>query len=144
MIGFDLNNLAKMSKKKIFISYDYSHDKHYKNLLLAWDKNYDFDFSFKDHSIDISVNSTNPTYIKSVIRRSIENSTYFLVIVGTKTYKSNWVLWEISKAHELGKKIIVVKTHRLNRSPEELFGIGAAWAMSFTYLSISAAILHSK
>jgi hypothetical protein len=27
-----------MAKKKVFISYDYDNDKHYKNLLLAWDK----------------------------------------------------------------------------------------------------------
>lgn len=133
-----------MAKKKIFISYDYSNDKHYKNLLLAWDKNYDFDFSFKDHSIDISVNSTNSAYIKSVIRRSIKDAKYFLVIVGKKTYQSNWVAWEIAKATQIGKKIIVVKTDRLNRSPDELYGIGAAWAMSFTYLSISDAISQAK
>jgi len=46
-----------MAKKKIFISYDYDNDKHYKNLLVAWDKNNLFDFSFYDASVDVSVDS---------------------------------------------------------------------------------------
>ena len=31
--------------KKIFISYDYNSDKHYKNLFKAWDTNGTFDFN---------------------------------------------------------------------------------------------------
>lgn len=127
-------------KKKVFISYNYDNDKHYKNLLLAWDANKLFDFSIKDHSADVSINSTNAAAIKSVISRYINEATYFLVIVGSKTHKSDWVKWEIGKALELGKKIVVVKTDRENTSPTELFGIGASWAMSFTYQSIIDAI----
>jgi hypothetical protein len=133
-----------MAKKKIFISYDYDHDRHYKNLLLAWNKHRDFDFSFKDHSIDISVNSTSARYIKTVIVNAIRAVPYFLVIVGAKTYKSNWVAWEINKAVEMNKRIVAVKTDRLNRSPDELMGVGASWAMSFTYLSISGAIFDAR
>lgn len=133
-----------MAKKKIFISYDYSNDKHFKNLLLAWNRNSDFDFSFKDHSVDISINSSNPSYIKSIISRSIKEATYFLIIVGKRTYQSNWVAWEIAKAYELGKKIIVVKTDKCNRTPVELYGIGASWAMSFTFLNISYALQAAR
>lgn len=128
------------SKKKIFVSYDYDNDKHFKNLLLAWDANKLFDFSMNDHSADVSINSTNASVIKSVISRFINEATYFLVIVGTKTYSSNWVKWEIFKAIELKKKIIVVKTDKLNITPEGLLGSGVSWAHSFTYDSISNAI----
>lgn len=38
-------------KKKLFVSYD--NDKHYKNLLLAWDGNKLFEFSMHDHSADV-------------------------------------------------------------------------------------------
>ena len=127
-------------KKKVFISYDYDNDKHYKNLLLAWDAHTLFDFSINDHSADVSVNSTNAQYIKSVISRYINDATYFLVIIGPNTYKSSWVRWEISKAVELNKRIVAVKTDRENRSPDELLGIGASWAMSFSYVSIVTAI----
>lgn len=127
-------------KKKVFISYNHDTDKHYKNLLLAWDANKLFDFSIHDHSADVSINSTNATAIKSVLSRYINAATYFLVIVGANTHKSAWVKWEIEKAVELKKRIIAVKTDRENTSPAELFGIGASWAMSFTYDAITKAI----
>lgn len=130
-------------KKKVFISYDYDNDKHYKNLLLAWDKNKLFDFSIHDHSADVSVNSTDASAIKRTISRYINEATYFLIIVGKKTHKSDWVTWEVEKAFELKKKIIAVKTDRENTSPSALLGIGASWAMSFTYDSITKAIAES-
>lgn len=127
-------------RKRVFVSYDYDNDRNYKNLLIAWDANKLFDFSIRDHSADVSINSTNASAIKSVISRYINEATYFLVIVGAKTHKSAWVKWEINKAVELGKRIIAVKLDRENTSPTELLGVGASWAMSFTYISITNAI----
>jgi len=129
-----------MAKKKIFVSYDYDNDKHYKNLLLAWDANNKFDFSMYDHSVDVSVDSTNAAAIKRVISARINESTYFLCIVGSKTHKSDWVAWEIAKAIELEKKIVAVKVDSSYTSPAGLLGVGASWAMSFTFDSISNAI----
>lgn len=129
-----------MAKKKVFVSYDYDNDRNYKNMLLAWDANKKFDFSIYDHSVDVSVNSTNAAAIKRVISARISQSTYFLCIVGKKTHKSGWVAWEIDKAVELKKKIVAVKIDSTYTSPAGLLGIGASWAMSFTYDSISSAI----
>ena len=129
-----------MAKKKVFVSYDYKHDKHYKNLLLAWDANKQFDFYLYDQSVDVSVDSTDAAAIKRVISARINSSTYFLCIVGKHTYKSGWVAWEIDKAVELGKKIVAVKTDRSNTTPAGLYGVGASWAMSFTFDSIKKAI----
>jgi len=126
--------------KKIFISYDYDNDKHYKNLLKAWDANGTFDFNFDDHSADISINSTDAAAIKRAISAKINNATYFLCIVGTQTHNSSWVKWEIEKAVELNKKIVAVKTSNTNTTPDALFGVGAKWAMSFTEASIVSAI----
>lgn len=129
-----------MAKKTIFISYDYDNDKHFKNLLVAWDKNDLFDFKFYDSSVDVSVNSTDANYIKQVITNRIKNSNQVLVIVGAETNKSGWVKWEINKAHELGKKLIAVKTNSSNTSPDSIFGKGASWSMSFTFEGIRNAI----
>lgn len=126
--------------KKVFVSYDYDNDKHYKNLLLAWDKNNDFDFTMEDHSADVSINSTDAAAIKRAISRKINSSTYFLCIIGEKTHKSNWVKWEIDKAVELSKKIVAVKISSTYTSPDEILGVGASWAMSFTFDSIKNAI----
>lgn len=129
-----------MAKKKVFISYDYDNDKHYKNLLLAWDANKEFDFSFYDQSVDVSVDSTDVAAIKRVISARISNSTYFLCIVGKHTHKSGWIAWEIGKAVELKKKIVAVKTAKDNDTPSALYGVGAKWALSFTFDSIKNAI----
>lgn len=128
------------NKKKVFISYDYVNDKHYKNLLLAWDANSRFDFYISDYSADVSINSTNAAAIKSTISRYINEGTVFLVIVGAKTHQSDWIKWEIKKAVELNKKIVAVKTDRDNITPSELYGVGASWAFSFTHNAINQSL----
>lgn len=129
-----------MSKKKTFISYDYDNDRSYKNLLLAWDKNKLFDFYISDVSTDVSIDSYNSTAIKRAISTKINEGNYFLCIIGKHTFNSSWVKWEIDKAVELKKKIIAVKIENDNISPSNIIGIGASWALSFSFESISKAI----
>lgn len=129
-----------MAKPKIFISYDYDNDKHYKNMLVAWDKNDEFDFAFSDHSADVSIQSTNADAIKRAISAKINSATHFLCIVGAKTSKSGWVVWEIDKAKELKKKLVAVKTASDNPTPSGLLNSGASWAMSFTFDAIKKAV----
>ena len=129
-----------MAKKKIFVSYDYDNDKHYKNILLAWDKNSEFDFGFSDQSADVSIQSNNAIAIKRAISAKIKSATYFLCLVGEETSRSSWVNWEIDKAIELKKKLVAVKISPTNAAPSGLLGVGAAWAMSFTFNAIKNAI----
>ncbi len=129
-----------MAKKKIFISYDYDNDKHYKNLLLAWDENSEFDFGFSDQSADVSIQSTDAAAIKRAISAKINAATYFLCLVGSKTSKSGWVTWEIEKAKDLKKKLVAVKISSGNTTPIGLLNAGASWAMSFTFDAIKKAI----
>ena len=126
--------------KKIFISYDYDHDRHYKNMLLAWDENSEFDFGFSDYSADVAINSTDEAVIKRAISAKISAATYFLCLVGTYTHNSDWVDWEIEKAIDLKKRLVAVKTTSTNSTPQRLIGAGASWAMSFTFDSIKKAI----
>lgn len=129
-----------MAKPTVFISYDYDHDRHYKNLLLAWDKNKEFDFSFYDSSVDVSVNSDDPAAVRRVISARISSSSRFLCIVGQHTNKSSWVDWEINKAIELKKKLVGVKIDRSYTTPAALLGVGASWALSFAFSSIKDAL----
>ena len=129
-----------MAKKKVFISYDYDNDKHWKNLLAAWDKNGDFDFTFYDASVDVSVDSTSASVIKRVISARISSAPRFLCIIGKSTHKSGWVKWEIEKAVALKRKIIAVKTESENISPGAILGVGASWAMSFSFAAIKKAV----
>lgn len=129
-----------MAKKKVFISYDYDNDKTYKNLLLAWDANDDFDFSFYDTSVDVSVDSDDAAAIKRVISARINSSPRFLCLIGKKTYKSDWIDWEIKKAIDLKKKLIAVKINKDNTAPSAILNQGASWALSFTFEGIKNAI----
>jgi len=129
-----------MAKRKIFISYDYDNDRNYKNMLLAWDKNQDFDFGFSDQSADVSIDSNDAAAIKRAISAKINDATYFLCLVGKRTNASRWVSWEITKAVELKKKIVAVKIDPTNTTPNGLLNVGAKWAMSFSFDSIKKAI----
>ena len=129
-----------MAKKKIFISYDYDNDRNYKNLLVAWDANKEFDFGFSDQSADVSIESTDAVAIKRAISAKINDATIFLCLVGKHSYKSKWIEWEISKAIELKKKIVAVKIEPSNTAPAGLLNIGAKWALTFTFDAIKKAI----
>ena len=132
-----------MAKRKVFISFDYENDRHYKNLLVAWDKNKQFDFSFYDGSVTKPVNSQNAGPIRRVISQRISSCPRFLCIIGPKTYLSDWVAWEIDKAVGLNRKLIAVKTRNSNTSPANLLGKGASWALSFTFEAIKTALDES-
>lgn len=129
-----------MTKMIMFISFDYENDKHYKNLLVAWDQNDLFDFEFYDESVSVAVNSDDAKYIRSVIRKKIEVADALLCIVGEETHKSGWCAWEIETAKGLKKGLLGVKTDPTNESPVELLGSGACWAMSFAFEEIKKAI----
>jgi hypothetical protein len=132
------------AKKKVFISYHFDKDCHYKNLLLAWNNNSHFDFHMRDLSADVSVHSTDASTIKRIISTKINKGNYFVVLVGPETHTCEWVKWEITKAKELKKKIVAVKIDRRHEAPEELYGAGAAWAYSFKLSAINNAIEKAK
>lgn len=128
------------SDPKVFISYHYENDRHYKNLIVAWSKNASFDISFYDKSVDVSVNSTKAGPIRRVISSKINDSDVFLCIVGKYTHKSSWVDWEIKKAHELKKSFVAVKIDRAYKTPKALYNKNAEWALSFKVDAIQKAI----
>ncbi len=70
-----------MAKKKVFVSFDYDNDKHYKFLLEAWDANPEFDFIFKDQTPG-EINTNNIGRIKAGLTSKINDATHTLFIVG--------------------------------------------------------------
>lgn len=138
-----------MAKKKVFVSFDYDNDKHYKFLLEAWDANPDFDFYFSDLSSK-EIKSWDIATVKRVLSAKINQANYTLVIVGEYAnsqhkdskeigYK-NWLNFEIAKSKEHKNKLIGIKIENTYTSPSELLGAGATWAMSFTKSSIIKAL----
>ncbi len=138
-----------MAKKRVFVCFDYDNDKHYKYLLEAWDANSDFEFSFNDKSPD-EIQSDDVSVIKSVLSRKIGEATYTLVIIGEHANDPhedkneigyvNWQNFEVAKSVDYGNKMVSVKIDRTNDAPEELYGVGASWAYSFSQDSIISAL----
>jgi len=133
-----------MAKKKVFVSYQYNHDKHYKLLLQAWDANPNFEFGFSDQSVTVPINSEQASAVKAGITRKMNDAKYCLVLVGEHTHESEWVNWEIENAYNLGLKIVAVKINKSYTTPTALYGKDATWAMSFTQASIVTALKNAS
>jgi hypothetical protein len=129
-----------MAKNKVFISYDYDHDKASKDRLLGWDANHEFDFSSYDRSLDVTVDSEEAVAIKQNLAALIGDASCFLCIVGKESYRSGWVAWEIWKAVELKKKVVAAKTDSINNSPSVLQSAGVSWSTMFNFDSIRKAM----
>ena len=129
----------------VFVSFDWDHDKHYKFLLEAWNRNPRFRFVFSDGTPG-EINSLNVGRIKAGLTTKINQATHTLVIVGRYANSlhpqtrligfRNWINFEIFQSKMAGNRIVAVKLDRNFVSPEELIGIGASWAMSFTEFDV--------
>ena len=119
-------------KQEVFLSYDYDNERHYKNLVLAWNTN--DDIAFKLNEADPSSAPSPPAP-----QQMIDEAEVFLVIVGKETHKSEAVISEIATAKRLGKKLVAVKTDRTNEIPQELRDSGVTWT-TLNFQSIVNAI----
>ncbi|MBP6948745.1 MAG: TIR domain-containing protein [Candidatus Pacebacteria bacterium] len=136
-------------KPKIFVSFDYEHDKHYKFLLEAWNANKEFDLVFDDYSSE-EINSNNIGRIKAALTNKIKESTHVLVISGGHTNTPhrnrslighvNWINFESYQAVSYKKRIAVIKINFLSQIPTTLVGAKYSTANSFTHQNIINAI----
>lgn len=124
IIGISLTSyfLYKKRRRKIFVSYHSKKEAKYKNMLKAWQKNSNFDLDFHDKSVGLSINTNNESRIKAGITKNLNESNLILCIVGEETHQRPMINWELEKAKELNKKILVVKTNNKYKTPECLLG----------------------
>lgn len=127
-----------MAVKKVLISFDWDHDKAYRNLLSAFAANPKMDIHFED-STPGAIDTSDVGRVKARLTSKIREATHILVLIGQyantrhhdylKIGTKNWQWWEIEKAlSEGGKRFVGVKLDAANSSPTPLLGIGAAWA----------------
>jgi hypothetical protein len=118
-----------MGKKRVFVSFDYDNDKHYKYLLEAWDANPEFDFVFKDQTPG-EINTNNIDRIKAVLTSKINDATHTLFIVGAhanQLHKDrkligfiNWINFEAYQSIQSHNYLAVVKLEKAYDVPQEL------------------------
>jgi len=137
-----------LARKRVFISFDWHHDRDYRNLLSAFNKNPANDIEFLD-STPSEIDTMDVGRVKAVLTTKLRDATHTLVLIGkyantphrdkTKIGTQNWQWWEIEKSKEERKKLIGVKIERSNESPTPLLNAGATWA-GYTVDSIIAAL----
>ncbi len=109
--------------RRVFLSFRYE-DVDYANLVAAWSANENNDFQMYNERLTIAVNSQDAEYIKRRLRPKIDRASVLLCIIGSGTYTSDWVNWEISYAK--GQKALVgVLLELSNKRPHEITNAGA-------------------
>jgi hypothetical protein len=137
-----------VAKRRVFISFDFHHDRNYRYLLSAFNENPANDIEFID-STPGEIDTMEVGRVKAVLTTKIRGATHTLVLVGkyantphkdrAKIGTLNWQWWEIEKSKEEGKTLISAKIERSNETPEPLLNAGATWA-SYTVESILKAL----
>lgn len=102
---------------KVFVSFDYENDKHYKYLLEGWHEHPRFDFVFDDGT-PTEIDSFNVGRIKAALTQKVNLATYTLVIVGEYANQRhrnssligyrNWINFEIARSIENNNHIVAV------------------------------------
>lgn len=142
-------SFSRAKKKKIFISFNYTDDNRYRNLLSALNKNTSSEVEFKDYTPS-EIKTKHVDRVKAVLTSKIRDADYTLVVIGENAnerhpdYKKigtrNWQWWEIEKANEEGHKLIAVKIASSYDSPTPLLGKGAKYARSYNVDAIVKAM----
>jgi len=115
--GQNISQFSGSGVRQVFISF-HINDEAQVELLRQQSKDPRFNIEF----IDYSVKEPFDERWKTRCTERIKRSSLFICMIGPETYKREAVLWEINKAHELGKKVIGVKIYRNenHRVPEPL------------------------
>ena len=92
----------------VFVSHSWDNIKDLDDLRRLLENRGYFKVEFMQVEPSNPINSDNSTYIKSVLRRNIQNSNVVVGLGGMYASYSAWMEWELKTAREEGKKIVGV------------------------------------
>ena len=131
-----------MAAKRVFVTFDYDNHRHYKNLLVSWNKDHAFEFrEFYDASParHVGQHERRPHQAHNQ-NHMIQRTRHVLCIIGKNCAgRSRWVEWEVQTAARHDKNVAAVKVEDSCATPKLLIE-GVIWAPTFTYEAIKAAI----
>jgi hypothetical protein len=96
--------VAASKKTRVYISFDYDHDRDLKNLLVGQSRNPDSPFFIEDHSIKLETKGW-----KADARKRIARSDVMIVICGLHTHQATGVTTEIEIAREKDVRFCLLK-----------------------------------
>jgi hypothetical protein len=89
-----------VTKKRVFVSFDFDHDKALKDFIIGQSKKPDSPFEVSDFSLKEA--APEREWLAKA-RRAIARSEVFIVMLGSRTRFASGVLKEVAIANELGK-----------------------------------------
>jgi MTH538 TIR-like domain (DUF1863) len=117
--AFDLSSLlAPITKRKIFVSYQHSHDQAFYNALCQ--RICDTFDLVQDNSVDRLIDSDNSEYVMRHIRENyITGSSCTIVLCGPETRWRKFVDWEIKATLDKEHGLLAI---RLTNAPLDQYG----------------------
>jgi hypothetical protein len=108
------------NKKRVFVSFDFDHDKKLKEFIIGQAKLKDSPFSVSDWSMKEAAPQAN---WEIEAEQRIARSDVVIVMVGSYTYKASGVLKEVAMTRKLKKPIFQIIGYR-DSSPKEVPNAG--------------------
>lgn len=138
-----------VTRPKVFVSFDYENDGHYKRLLEAWSANTKFQFTFQDKTPQ-EIQTDDVSRVKAVLTTKVQEATYVLVLVGKYANQrhadaarigcSNWIHFECQQAITYKKKLVAVLLEPTNQLPTNILTVQGQLVRGFNQANILAAL----
>lgn len=117
---------GSMKKKRVFVSFDFDHDRALKAFILGQAKLNDSPFEVIDHSLNEAAPEHN---WEAKARAAIKRSDIVLVMVGQYTHRAHGVLKEVAMARDADVPIVQIIGYRDGKYiPVENAGRLYAWS----------------
>lgn len=100
-----LKEVARVNKKRVFVSFDFDNDRVLKDFILGQAKHGDSPFEVIDHSLKEAAPERN---WENKARAAISRADIVLVMVGPRTHQARGVLKEVGMARQAGVKLVQV------------------------------------
>ena len=141
---------VRIAKPKVFVSFDFENDVHYKRLLEAWSANTRFQFTFQDKTPQ-EIQSDDIGRIKAGLTHKLKEASHVLVVVGqyanqwhrdhAKIGHRNWINFEVYQGKQYNKKLVAVRLHPSYVLPDEVTNATSGWLVDgFNQANIIAAL----
>lgn len=106
---------------KVFISHSWGHDDALQSLKNIMDNRGYFFVEYTQVEKSHPINSFNDSVIKANITKHLKESDIVLAIAGVYATYSDWMIWEMEKAKELGLKVVGVIPWGQERISQEVY-----------------------
>ena len=111
--GASLSTLVERARvqaatPRVFLSYDWDDRQQVQGFRLL-KHNPNFQFEFNDGSLRAPINSYRAPYVKQKLREKISRCSVTVCLIGSRTYASEWVDWEVIESVEQGKGLLGIR-----------------------------------